>query len=227
VTEQEPRDSAAPVTHRRRRAAALTVQTWLAAARHPTRRGALVAGGVIAVIFVVVLVLIGLLAWNRSDNPPTAQPSASVAPSPSDAATPSPGPPESAKPTDKPTGKPTGKPAKPPGGRDTTPTPTPGDQGTPSDAGRAPRPDPRLVGPKDLDGFITLLSDFCQARGDRTAVLLDGPDENPKAGDWVCVKVVTFTPINLDEVCRKSFGDASQARRSDRYDSRTWRCFDS
>jgi hypothetical protein len=91
----------------------------------------------------------------------------------------------------------------------------------------ADRPAPKRVGPKDLDGFTTLLSDYCRERGDRTAVLLEGPDENRATGDWACVKVVTFTRINLDEACQDVFGPAAQARKTKRGDSRTWRCFDS
>jgi hypothetical protein len=89
------------------------------------------------------------------------------------------------------------------------------------------RPEPRLVGPRSFTGFEKLLSAYCEERGDRTAVLLDGPDDNPSTGDWVCVRVVTFTRINLDEACRDSFGAEAEARRIKQGDSRTWRCFDS
>jgi hypothetical protein len=220
VTEPDPRDEPAlrPArTRHRQSAAALSVSTWLGAVRRPSRRGLMVGGG--AVVLAVLLVL-GYVVWNAGDStvskPPVAAPGGQPAPSGSTApGGGSPGPSVSATP-----------------GRTTTPpgrTTTPPGRATPPDDDETPdeRPEPRLVGPKDLDGFTRLLGEFCEDRGDRTAVLLDGPGRNRRTGNWACVRIVTLTEINLDEACRKSFGEQSQARQLKRRDSRTWRCFDS
>jgi hypothetical protein len=62
-------------------------------------------------------------------------------------------------------------------------------------------------------------------RGQRTAILL--PDEGDRAaGEWVCLRAVTFTRIRLDDPCREKFGDTAQARQIRPGDARTWRCFD-
>jgi hypothetical protein len=224
VTDQEPQDTPAdkpaPTRHRRSAAIGAGITAWLTAGDRPGRR-ALVVGGILVAI---LLLVVGYVAFNvrgDSDKPPTAapsgQPSAGAQPDPSAAPGGSGAPGASAGP---------GDPEDP---SDPT-SPSPGVTAPPTESGEAPpaeRPAPRLVGPKDLDGFTKLLSTFCQERGDRTAVLLEGPNENRATGDWACVKVVTFTRINLDDACRDSFGDAAQARETKRGDSRTWRCFDS
>jgi hypothetical protein len=208
VTELDPRDdpAAGPArTRHRRSAAALSVSTWLAGVRRPSRRGLLVGGGVVAL---VVLLVLGYVVWNARDSavdkPPVAGPNGQPAPSGSAAS-------------------PSG--STPPGEG----SPDPSASASPGRTTKPPneRPEPRLVGPKDLDGFTKLLSTFCEDRGDRTAVLLEGPNGNRTTGNWACVRVVTFTEINLDDACRKSFGEQSQARQLKRRDSRTWRCFDS
>lgn len=100
--------------------------------------------------------------------------------------------------------------------------------GRPAPTGRRSAPArraPRLVGPRDEDGFERLLSSYCARRGQRTAVLL--PDRGDRAaGEWACVRAVTFTRIDLDEVCRAGFGGDTRARRLRPGDARSWRCFD-
>jgi hypothetical protein len=178
----------------------------------------IVGGGVLVPALLIVLGFVLLDTGNRStERPPQAAPGRPAVPpagSPGSEAPPSS--------TAAPTGGASPGPAKPSPGRTTAPPREPDRTRPPQ-----PRPEPRQVGPRNLDDFEKLLSTFCRDRGDRTALLLYGRYDDPRTGDWVCVRVVTFTPINLDDACRKSFGDGSQARQLRRGDARTWRCFDS
>ncbi len=175
-----------------------------------TRREWLIGGAALALI---ALLVPGYIAVNSTDEnaglPPGAvsdDPAASAA-SPPESVTP---------PAD------SGTPPPPP-----SPSPSPtGDGGGNNGGDDNGRPEPRQVGPAGFDAFEKFLTAFCQGEGQRAAVLLDGPDANAKTGDWACVKVVTFSRINLDAACRDSFGGASQARQTTKGDARTWRCFD-
>lgn len=110
-----------------------------------------------------------------------------------------------------------------------SPSPSRPPSGTPAPPSRRPAPPPerRRIGPSSLDGFQRLLADFCADRGQRTALLLKGADDRSASGEWVCVRVVTFTPINLDQACRAEFGKGAKARQTTTGDARSWRCFDS
>lgn len=189
-----------PVTPRHRRSAALSVGSWLSSTGPATR---LLLGG--AALLLILALIVGYVLTSSDgdgDLPPQANPTAQPAPPASEAPVPSGGPSASAP------------------GRTTTPE---------SDRTKPPgKPaEPRLIGPKNLQEFEQLLSAFCKKRGFRTAVLLDGPEDEPRSGNWVCVQVVEFTPINLDDACRDTLGEEAKARQLKSDDSRTWRCFDS
>jgi hypothetical protein len=235
VTDQEPQDTPAvkpaPTRHRRSAAIGAGITAWLSAGDRPGRR-ALVVGGVLVAVLLLVLGYVAFNVRGDSGKPPSAAPSTApvTPPTPGGSADPGGGP--SADPggsADPGPGDGTPRPGEPEEPSDPT-SPSPGATAPPTESGEAPpaeRPAPKLVGPKDLDGFTKLLSAFCRDRGDRTAVLLEGPKSNRATGDWACVKITTLTRINLDDACRDSFGDAAQARETKRGDSRTWRCFDS
>jgi hypothetical protein len=87
-------------------------------------------------------------------------------------------------------------------------------------------PPPRLVGPKSFAGFETLLNEFCEKKGTIGAHLLEGSDGSEASGTWICLRMNSFFPIRLDDPCREAFGEQAKARKLDRRDSRTWRCFD-
>jgi hypothetical protein len=233
------------VVPRHRKAGAAALTSWLTVVQRPDRRGLLIVGGVLVALLLLAVGYVALIAkdFGGDDRPPSA--AGSVAPSgaaPSGAA-PSGAAPSGAAPSG---AAPSASPGESePGGAGPGATPAPGgdddndndgdsDSDSGDDDGRgesgttppAREPEPRLVGPSSFDGFTKLLSAFCKDRGQRTAVLLEGPGYNPKTGDWACTKVTTFTKINLDEACRDTFGAGSQARQTTRRDSRTWRCFD-
>ncbi len=236
MTEQGPRDepTLAPAAPRHRRSAAGSVGAWLGAVRRPQRRELLVGAGALLLVLLLVLGYLFLVLGYTADDDRAADGSRAI-PSGSSAATP----PTSAGSSVPPPAGPSGT-ASPPAGPSGTSSPGPGGA-APSGPGDAPAPpsdgdrptppaeraEPRLVGPRSFAGFETLLSAYCEERGDRAAVLLDGRNGDPATGDWVCVRVVTFTRINLDEACRDSFGAGAEARRIKQGDSRTWRCFDS
>jgi hypothetical protein len=197
LTEQGPAEDQTVPRHRR--SGALDVGERLATAVRSAPRGLVVVGG----IFILSLLLVvGYAVANGTDGDRTPSAADPVGNPPAGSASPSP----------------SSSPSRRSDDDRTT--------GPDEDARATPRPAPRRVGPADLDGFQKLLADFCVARGNRTAVLREGPDNDPAAGTWACVQVVTFVNINLDEACRREFGDAAQARQTKRGDARTWRCFD-
>lgn len=218
-----------PVGHRHRRsivdglrAGGSGAGAWFALlrTRRFTRREWLIGAAAFALI---ALLGLGYVAVNSTDEdaglPPQAEEAGSGDPAASASVTSPPGsvtpPADSGTPSPSPTGS---------GGNNGGG----GDNGRPPESGDG-RPEPRQVGPVGFDAFETFLTAFCRAEGQRAAVLLDGPDgpgDKSKTGNWACVKVVTFTKINLDAACRDSFGGASQARQTTRGDARTWRCFD-
>jgi hypothetical protein len=227
--------SAEPVVPRHRKAGAAALTSWLAELQRPDRRGLLIVGGVLVVLLLLAIGYVALIASDLGGGDRRPGAAGSAAPS---GAVPSGAVPSGAAPSASPG-------ASDPGAADPSVTAAPGDgeddgnddgkgdeDGKGNDGGddgrgeSDDRPEPRLVGPSSFDGFTKLLSAFCKDRGQRTAVLLEGPGYNPKTGNWACTKVTTFTEINLDEACREKFGAESQARQTTRRDSRTWRCFD-
>ncbi len=226
MTEQGPRDEAtvAPAAPRHRRSAAGSVGGWLAALRRPRRRELLVGGGALLLVLLLVLGYVFLaLGYTADDDRAADAPRATPGGSPPTVPSTSPTSPGSAAPPSAGTTSPAPGGAAPSAAGDAPAPPSAGDRPAPP----AERVEPRLVGPRSFAGFERLLSAYCEERGDRAAVLLDGRNDNPATGDWVCVRVVTFTRINLDEACRDSFGAGAEARRIKQGDSRTWRCFDS
>lgn len=221
MTEQRYRNAAAapPEIPRHRRDGGAGVTAWLPAA---DRRGILVGAGALTVVLVLI---VGYLLLGRAGDPPPTDTGAQPGPGVN-------APPPTADPTPTSPAPATGTPGSsepgiggsgPAGQPDRTSEP-------PEDATRTSAPPqraPRRVGPSDLDGFEKLLVDFCKARQFRTALLLNGPDNSPRTGNWVCTQVVTFENLNLNDACQKSFGPEAQARQTQKGDARTWRCYDS
>jgi hypothetical protein len=234
-----------PVVPRHRKAGAAALTSWLAVLQRPDRRGLLIVGGVLVVLLLLAVGYVALIASDLGDGDRRPGAAGSAAPSgavPSGAA-PSGAVPSGAVPSGAAPSASSGASDAGDAGPSATAAPGDGDDegnddgkgnedgkgNDEGDDGRGEsdnRPEPRLVGPSSFDGFTKLLSAFCKDRGQRTAVLLEGPGYNPKTGNWACTKVTTFTEINLDEACREQFGAESQARQTTRRDSRTWRCFD-
>jgi hypothetical protein len=197
------------------------VLSRLGNSRRPSRREWLVGAGALALLALLGLGYIAINSGGTNDAlPPGTTPSA-VAPTdtpptdtpPSDTPPTDPAPSDTPPPSDSPSPGPT---APPEGGEG---------EGQPSENDNQPAP--KLVGPRDFAGFERLLSTFCRDSGDflRAALLPDR--EGDKAnGEWACVQIVTFEPINLDEPCREEFGAQAKARQVTRDDERTWRCFD-
>ncbi len=217
--------------HRRSTGLGAKIGALLPAGRRPTRKEWVIAAAALALIAVLGLGWLAVRDSGKKDSaleiPPLATPSATAPPAGGD---PSPAPPPaSGPPSPAPSPAPSPSAAPP----DPQPDPPPGnddgrDEDGEDDGGKeesAPLPEPRLVGPADAAGWENLLTDFCKKRGDNRAVLLPG-DGGDSDGEWVCLEVTTFEAINLDEPCRRNFGDASQARQTQRGDARTWRCFD-